>query len=380
MAVGQAQGELVPANRTSRIVIVGAGIAGLACALACARAGAKVEVLEAQAVVRDVPAHLDIVPNLLRDFARLGLAEECVRRGFAYHGIAVVDEDGRHGFDIPTPRLAEPHLPCAVGIAYSEMLALLRTHARGAGAVIHAGRHADAVDAAAGRVHAADGGVFDADLVVLAAGANSPLAAKVFGAAWRKAGSQSWWHALLPRPTGLDRSTWMAGAPGHRLLLVPVDMTRAGVAVVRTSAVDAQPGGATLRDTLASWGELPRRLARLMMPDTPTTIRPANLTFLEPPWFRGAVLCVGACANALPPNFGQSAAQAVEDAIVLGELLAARLDRAALLERFMARRGERARRVHELLERAARWTTQPEPATDLQALSRELGSIVGSPA
>jgi 2-polyprenyl-6-methoxyphenol hydroxylase-like FAD-dependent oxidoreductase len=150
--------------------------------------------------------------------------------------------------------------------------------------------------------------------------------------------------------------------------------------VVRTSAVDAQPGGATLCDTLASWGELPRRLARLMMPDTPTTIRPANLTFLEPPWFRGAVLCVGACANALPPNFGQSAAQAVEDAIVLGELLAARLDRATLLERFMARRGERARRVHELLERAARWTTQPEPATDLQALSRELGSIVGSPA
>jgi 2-polyprenyl-6-methoxyphenol hydroxylase-like FAD-dependent oxidoreductase len=222
--------------------------------------------------------------------------------------------------------------------------------------------------------------VFDADLVLLAAGANSPLAAKLFGAAWRKVDSQPWWHALLPRPAGLDRSTWMAGAPGHRLFVVPVGMTRAGVAVVRTDAFDAQPGAATLRETLASWGGLPRRLAGLMMPETPTTIRPGNLTFLEPPWFRGAVLCVGACANALPPTFGQSAAQAVEDATVLGELVAASLDRATLLEQFMARRGERARRVHELLHRAARWTAQPEPATDLPALSLELGSIVGAPA
>jgi 2-polyprenyl-6-methoxyphenol hydroxylase-like FAD-dependent oxidoreductase len=369
----------VPANRTSRIVIVGAGIAGLACALACARAGAKVEVLEVQAEVRELPAHLDIVPNLLRDFARLGLAEECVRRGFAYNGLSVVDEDGRHRFEIPTPRLAGPQLPCAAGIAYSEALAVLQTHAGAAGAVIHAGRRADAVDAAAGRVHAADGGVFDADLVVLAAGAQSPLAAKVFGAAWRQVDSPSWWHALLPRPAGLDCCTWMAGAPGRRLLLVPVGMTRAGVAVLRTEVLHAQPGGATLRETLASWGELPRRLARLMMPDTPTTIRPGKLTFLDSPWFRGAVLCVGASANALPPNFGQSAAQAVEDAALLGELVAARLDRATLLEQFMARRGERARRVHELLRRAARWTTQPEPATDLLALSRELGSIVGAP-
>ncbi len=384
MAVGQAKGVFAPAQSSmtrpvSRIVVVGAGIAGLACALACARAGASVAVLDARAVSAHIPAHLDIVPNLLRDFARLGIAEECVRRGFAYNGLAVVNEDGQHGFEVPTPRLAGSRLPCAAGIAYDDALDVLRTCAQAAGAVIHSGR-VDSVDADSGRVAMADGNALNADLIVLATGANSALAAQVFGSRWRSTPSQSWWHALLPRPTGLDRTTWMAGGPGRRLLLVPVDMSRAGLAVVRTQATGPQTDGSALRETLASWGQLPQRLAHLMQPETPTTIRTANVSFLEPPWYRGAVVCAGACANAVPPPFGQSAAQALEDATVLGELIAARLDRASLQQQYMFRRGARASRVHEILERAQRWMFQPEPATDLLALARDLGSIVAHAA
>jgi 2-polyprenyl-6-methoxyphenol hydroxylase-like FAD-dependent oxidoreductase len=385
MALGQAKGALAPAHSgmtrpVSRIVVVGAGIAGLACALACAQAGAGVTVLEAREDTPHPPAHLDIVPNLLRDFARLGIADECVRRGFAYNGLAVVDEEGQQGFEIPTPRLAGSHLPCAAGIAYGEVLDLLRARAQAAGARVRAGLRAESHDADAGRVAVTGGGRFDADLVILATGAKSALAAQVFGARWRSAQAQSWWHALLPRPTGLDRTTWMAGGPGRRLLLVPVDMARAGVAVVRAPGTGARTDGQALRETLAEWGQLPRRLAQLLQPDTPATVRTANVSFLEPPWYHGAVVCAGSCANALPPPFGQSAAQALEDATVLGELVAARLDRATLQQHYMARRGERARRVHELLERAQRWMFQPEPATDLLALSGELGAIVAQPA
>jgi 2-polyprenyl-6-methoxyphenol hydroxylase-like FAD-dependent oxidoreductase len=363
-----------------RVVVIGAGIAGLACALACARAGASVEVLEARTRPAVTPAHLDLVPNLLRDFARLGIAEECVRRGFAYNGLAVVNEHGDQGFEIPTPRLAGSHLPCAAGMAYDEALDVLATHAQAAGVVIHAGRRATIVDPATDRVATADGGRFEADLVVLATGADSPLAAQLFGAVPRSASAQWWWHALLPRPEGLDRTTWMAGAPGRRLLLVPVDMSRAGIAVIRTEGERAGTDGAALRQMLAGWGGLPRRLAALMSAQTPAVLRPASVALLQPPWYRGAVVGVGACVHAPPPPFGQAAAQALEDAVVLGELVGARLTRASLQEQYMARRGERARRVHSLLERAARWVAQPEPSMDLLALSRELGSILAVPA
>jgi 2-polyprenyl-6-methoxyphenol hydroxylase-like FAD-dependent oxidoreductase len=363
-----------------RIIVVGAGIAGLACALACARAGASVEVLEARALPATTPAHLDIVPNLLRDFARLGVADACVRRGFAYHGLAVVDERGQAGFELATPRLAGSHLPCAVGIAYDEALGILKAHAQSAGVVLHAGRQVERLDAEAGRVTTADGDQVHADLVVLATGAESSLVASLFGARVRRTeASLSWWHALLPRPEGLERSTWMAGKAGRRLLLVPIGMSRAGIAVAR-SEQGPDTGGDALRALLAGWGELPRRLAALMPPETPATVRMASVSALQGPWYRGSVVCVGASAHALPAQFGQAAAQAVEDAVVLGELVAAGLERAPLLERYMARRGERADRVQVLLERAARWLAQPEPATDLAALSHELGSIVAVPA
>jgi 2-polyprenyl-6-methoxyphenol hydroxylase-like FAD-dependent oxidoreductase len=363
-----------------RVVIVGAGVAGLSCALACARAGGQVQVLEARPALTGTPAHLEIVPNLLRDLARLGVAEDCVRRGFAYNGVAVVDEWGQAGFEVPTPTLAGDGLPPAAGIAYDDFLDVLRTRAAAAGAVVDLGRRVSAVEPASGRVVTAEGQQLDADLVVLATGPESPLVQAHFGTATRTAPLQTWWHALLPRPAALDRATWMAGLPGRRLLLVPIGMSRAGVAVIRTSEVAEGTHGSALLETLARWGELPRRLAALMTADTPTVLRPVSGALLDAPWYRGALLCAGASAHAVAPPFGQSAAQAVEDALVLGELMSAGLQRAALLERFMQRRGERARHVHALTTRAARWIAQPEPATDLIGVARELTHLVAQPA
>lgn len=54
-----------------RVVVVGGGIAGLRCALACVRAGAQVDQLEARASAAVQPARTDVVPNLLRDLAQL---------------------------------------------------------------------------------------------------------------------------------------------------------------------------------------------------------------------------------------------------------------------------------------------------------------------
>lgn len=360
------------------VVVVGAGIAGLSCALACARAGARVEVVEARTAQVSVPAHVEVMPNLLRALARLGVAHDCVQRGFAYSGFAVVDEQGDEGFTLPIEPLAGPQLPPAVGIALDELVDLLACAAVRAGVVLQRGCGVLAVEADAGRVVVGGGRELQADLVVLAAGADSPLVGALFGPMRRGTLRHAWWHALLPRPPWLDRATWMAGSLGRRLMLVPIGMSRAGVAVVGAAAGEPADGGVLVR-LLKSWGALPRRLAAAIDPSA-AVLRRATSSLREPPWHRGAVLCVGASAHAFAPPFGQSVAQAMEDAVVLGELLAAGLERPNLLQRFTERRSRRVRHLHALTERAARWMVQPEPATDLWRLAGQISAFAARPA
>lgn len=382
MAQGHASGELAPATsrKARRILVVGAGVAGLACALAAARSGAQVEVLEARAAAAaSVPAHVDVVPNLLRDLARLGVAEDCVRRGFAYSGLAVVDEHGDEAFRLPTQRLAAAPLPPAAGIALNDFLDVLASAAAQAGATLRHGCAVRNVDPATGHVVDERGHVFKGDLVVLATGAESALVRELFGPQPPRT-LHAWWHALLPRPQGLDRSTWMAGSPGRRLLLVPIGMSRAGVAVAAATP-PAEPADAkALASLLNSWGALPRRIAQAIDPAQPTALRRVSSALREAPWHRGAVLCVGAAAHAVAPAFGQSAAQGLEDALVLGELLHEGLAREPLLQRFTQRRLPRARQLHALTERAAHWMVQPEPATDLVQVADDIAALVAQPA
>ena len=89
---------------------------------------------------------------------------------------------------------------------------------------------------------------------------------------------------------------------------------------------------------------------------------------------------MGAAAHAIAPPFGQSAAQALEDAVVLGELLGRAPDRELLLQQFGKRRTARVHELHALVEQGARWLTRPEPGTDLMDLGRRIDAIVARPA
>jgi 2-polyprenyl-6-methoxyphenol hydroxylase-like FAD-dependent oxidoreductase len=361
-----------------RVGVVGAGLAGLAAALAAARAGAQVDLFEAQPEPASPAAHIDVVPNLLRDLATLDLAEGCVRRGFPYSGFAVIDGDGRALFDVPTPHLAGPQWPAALGMVYGDLLGLVREAALASGVRLHLGAAVrDANDC--GAIVIEGGDRHAVDLAVIAAGDRLPALA---GAAPRPvpdvALPQQWCHALLPRPRTLERATWVIGSPSLRAMVVPVDARRAGVAVLQPAA--ALPSAATLRTALQGQGHWLRALAEHWPDDAPVLLRPVSSGVLAGAWHEQGVLRIGRSAHRLTPYFGQAAAQAVEDAVVLGALLGEGHDRAALLETFMARRGERARRVHAVTTQAAQWQLQPEAATDLRGLAEQLAPLVAEPA
>src|SRR5206468_11619323 len=134
------------------------------------------------------------------------------------------------------------------------------------------------------------------------------------------------------------------GSGSLKAMLVPVDTRRAGVAVLLPA--DASEDAAALRSTLATQGRLLQALGAQWNDDTPMLVRPVRSGLLDGPWHAHGALRIGDSAHVLPPHFGQAAAQVVEDAVVLGDLLRQRMERDDLLSSFMARRGERARCIH----------------------------------
>ena len=75
--------------------------------------------------------------------------------------------------------------------------------------------------------------------------------------------------------------------------------------------------------------------------------RPMNSFLLPPPWHRGRVVVIGDAAHTTTPHLATGAGIAIEDAIVLAELLATDRPVPDLLDQFMARRFDRCRLVVE---------------------------------
>lgn len=371
-------------QRLKRACVIGAGLAGLCCALAAANRGLRVQLLDEAVEPRALAAHIEVVPSMLRDLVAFGVADDCVRAGFPYRGIDVIDRQGRHLHELPTERLAGARFPAALGIRHDELHRLLERAALARGVALRRAARVQAVHEQAGVAHVAiDGGAsVEADLVVLAVGAGSALPLALFPHAKPAAElRQAWWYTLLPRPVDLDRPLIACGGAGRRAVLVPVRHDQAGLALTEPSAPPADVAPAAhLRDALSRFAPRLRALAPRLDERTPITLRPARSALLETPWHRGAVLAVGDCAHALPPHFGQGAAQAVEDARALAELLAVDARPADLFEAFERRRVERVRRVHEITTTAARWDLQPDSAADLNLLMERLAQTVAQPA
>jgi 2-polyprenyl-6-methoxyphenol hydroxylase-like FAD-dependent oxidoreductase len=371
-------------QRIMRVCVIGAGLAGLACALAAASRGLRVQLFDDAAPARNVPAHIEVVPSMLRDLVAFGAAEECVRAGFPYRGIDVIDRQGRHLHELPTEPLAGPRFPAALGIRHADLHQVLERAATGRGVELRRGVRVQAVDERGGpaSVLLAGGEATEADLVVLAAGAASELRTALFPQARAACElGQAWWYALLLRPIGLDRPLIAFGGAGRRAALVPVRHDLAGIALTEPMPAGERLAPADhLREALSSFAPRLRLLAAQVDAGTPVALRPARSALLERPWHRGAVLAVGDAAHAFPPHFGQAAAQAIEDACVLADLLGGTLERSALLAAFERRRAERVRHVHDITTTAARWDVRPEGGANLSLLMDRLTRALAQPA
>jgi len=303
-----------------RVIVVGAGIGGLAAAIALRRRGIAVSVIERSADPGEIGAGITLWPNAMRALRSLGVADEVAAAGAP---VLLGDvRSWRGGVLSPAPfpdlerRFGEPGIALHRADLHRLLLAALAPDAPRLGARCVGFEEAgEAVT-----VHLADGGRERADLLVGADGLRSTVRAQLWGEAPPRYAGYTAWRAVV---AAAERGTFESWGRGHRFGLVPIGRGR----VYWFATANAAEGGADAADLrselLRRFGDWHRPIPAVIAA-TPAAAILRHDIFDRPPlprWSRGRVTLLGDAAHPMTPNLGQGACQAIEDALVLAACL-----------------------------------------------------------
>ncbi|MFF3771151.1 FAD-dependent oxidoreductase [Streptomyces sp. NPDC002232] len=310
-----------------RAVVVGAGIGGLAAAVALHRRGWQVTVLERAADLTPVGAGIALAPNAQRALDVIGLGDR-VRDLSAWQGDAGIRTPGGRWLARTDARAAADRFGGPLVLLHRATLVGLLAEALPEGAV-RTGVRATLVDpgddhrparVTLGGADTASGGEREAELVLGCDGIHSATRRTLFPGhpGPRYSGSTSW-RVVVPAPARpfAPHETWGAGRLWGSQPLKDGRVYAYAMAVAPAGAHAPDDERAELLRLFGDWHHpVPEILAGV----TPDRILRHDVHHLPDPlpaFHRGRVALLGDAAHAMTPSLGQGGNQAIEDAVVL---------------------------------------------------------------
>ncbi len=340
------------------ITISGAGIGGLAAAVALARRGAKVRVLEQADAISEVGAGLQISPNGVVVLDALGLGD--VARGRSIRSSSIILRDGLTGRGVVGLDL-KTLVPDQSFLLFhrADLQGLLADAAREAGVSIETGRRVVEVEpgAVSTKITFADDSQEDVNFLVGADGLHSVLRPVLNLPANPFFTGQVAWRALIPASGREVDGPIVYMGPGRHMVAYPLRDGQVMNLVAVEERKEWAEEGWFHRDT----PENLRAAFAGFCPDAQKVLERVETVFLwglhrhevALEWHRGRSAILGDAAHPTLPFMAQGAVMALEDAWVLAETLDQMgLDDGPAL--YQARRRHRTQRIVEAANKNAR--------------------------
>ena len=339
-----------------RVLVVGAGLAGLALARALRAAGCEPDVVERVGSWNILGTGVYLPANGARALRALGLEQAARDLGTEIGRQQIVDRRGRVLVDVDLRRFWGPVGPC-LALHRADLHALLRE-----GIPVSMGTTVAGLERVDGPVEVRFDDDREAvyDLVVGADGLRSAVRRLVVDDRAPEAVGQDSWRFVTNCPP--DLTGWSVVLDRRSsFLTVPIGQGRvycyADVLTEPDRGADGDPG----RLPRERFAGLPAPVPELLdqMPP-PERIHAAPIEEVAPDqWSRGAVVLIGDAAHATSPNMAQGAALAFEDALVLTECLGQEASVSDALAAFFTRRHPRASWVQAQTHRRDRTRSIP---------------------
>jgi 2-polyprenyl-6-methoxyphenol hydroxylase-like FAD-dependent oxidoreductase len=339
-----------------RALIVGGGIGGMDQAIALAKDGVEVHVVEAARREDQLGTGINLQHNALFALQEVGLLEECKAEGFAWETISnrhAVSGQLLNSNTVGWP--PRPGVPGALGIMRTTFAEILARNAIEAGVRISYQTKVATLeqDGEGVSVELTDGTSDRADVLIAADGAYSQIRGMVFGEEHKLAyAGQGVWRFTVPRPKSLDGFTLFRTDEGRSVGFLPLAEDIAYYFMLETSEqplrVPAEKAADMLTDRMADF-KVPeiQDVLPLMHQGWHVSYRPFDILLMPPPWHRGRVALVGDTAHSLTPQLTSGGGMAIEDAVVMAQELRNRDSVDEALAAYSDRRQKRVKLVFE---------------------------------
>ncbi|HEX6461288.1 MAG TPA: FAD-dependent monooxygenase [Thermoleophilaceae bacterium] len=346
-----------------RALIVGGGPAGLCAAIALAREGVECNIVELSTDWRPAGVGIGLQSPPLRATKALGLFHEIVEIGRPQPEVVIARADGEQVGSMPQVNVNDPGDPPFVNMSRIALHELLARAAERHGVRVRLGMSVEALDGA--QVRLSDGSVEQYDLVVGADGLHSRVRELALPhAPTPEYAGQVIWRLGARCPEGLTRYTMMIAGP-HRIGLVPLPCDDLYLWMLDSTLPPERPPREQLlglfHERMASYGGFAPAVAEQATDPEQLDFRALHWLLVPPPWHRGRVVLIGDAVHTTTPHMAFGAGIAIEDAVVLGELVREGVPAEELGDRLVARRFERCRVVVEGSLQLSRWEQEGGP-------------------
>lgn len=370
------------------VLVIGAGAAGTATAILLAEGGVRVDLIDVEPDLSALGSGITLQGNALRVLRQLGVWHEIQCHGFAFDelGLRAPDAEGTVVALLEDFRTGGPDLPATLGMYRPTLARILLERAVEVGVKVRFGSTCTALvqDELGVSVTFADQDTRRYDLVVGADGVRSSTRRALGIELETLSTGMGIWRTFTPRPASVTHTDLYYGGACYIAGYSPTSEDSLYAYLVEDavdrSALTPQESLEVVRELAAHyhgpWDEIATHLT------DPSRI---NYTWFEThllpvPWHRGRVVLVGDAVHACPPTIAQGAAQALEDAVVLSELLL-EADRLSdgLLGAYAERRMPRANAVVDASVQVGTWLLAHDRG-DVPGLMREISQLLAQPA
>jgi len=321
-----------------RVLIVGAGISGLALARALADRGITADIVERGSDDRPAGTGLYLPANAVRALQRIGVGDEVAKRAAPIRRQRLLDHRSRLLSEFDVSRIWGDTGDC-LAISRGDLHEVLRT-AVGEGAIRYGVQVTDAD--AEGSVTFADGSSDSYDVVVGADGYNSAVRRSAFGPVEPRFLGQLCWRFIAEDRTGKVESDWTVrlGSGGRTFLTVQLG----GGRIYCYADVNSTERVPSVSDWRTHFTDFTGAVPGLLAQGTDAHFAPLS-EFSGTDWIRHRAVLIGDAAHSFSPSMAQGGAMALEDALVLAELLGQQKTVETALPAFVSRRGHRVQWV-----------------------------------